>query len=124
MSDRRERLRAKLMSLVRICPETGCWVWQGRTSGSPGRGRSGRGHSYPRLDFDGGTMAAHRAMWILEHGPIPPRKQLDHRCRTRLCICPHPGHNEMTTHLRNQRRRAEHARRMRCDDPQDEACPH
>lgn len=111
---RRDRIRAQLMSRVVVDEATGCWLWQGRTSGEPGRGRAGRGHSYPRVDIDGGTMAAHRAMWIVEHGPIPPRKQLDHACRNRLCIRPDPGHNELVTHLRNQRRRDE-ARRMRCE---------
>lgn len=112
---RRDRLRAQLMSRVVVCEITGCWVWQGRTSGAPGRGRRGRGHSYPRVDIDGGTMAAHRAMWIIENGPIPPRKQLDHKCRNRLCIRPDPEHNELVTHLRNQLRRAEHHRRIRCE---------
>lgn len=112
---RRDRLREQLMARVVVCEVTGCWIWQGRTSGAPGRGRAGRGHSYPRVDIDGGTMAAHRAMWIIEHGPIPPRKQLDHKCRNRLCIRPEPEHNELVTHLRNQIRRAEHHRRIRCE---------
>lgn len=103
------------MSRVVVDPVTGCWIWQGRTSGAEGRGRAGRGHGYPRVDIDGGTMAAHRAMWIIENGPIPPRKQLDHECRNRLCIRPGPGHNVMVTHLRNQRRRDAAAREMRCD---------
>lgn len=103
------------MARVVVDEVTGCWIWQGRTSGAPGRGRRGRGHSYPRIDIDGGTMAAHRAMWIVEHGPIPPRKQLDHVCRNRLCIRPDEEHNELVTHLRNQLRRAEHARQIRCE---------
>jgi len=118
---RRDRIREKLMALVRVDEETGCWIWQGRTSGTPGRGRAGRGHGYPRVEIDGGTMAAHRVMWIVEHGPIPPRKQLDHVCRSRLCIRPDPEHNELVTHLRNQIRRAQAARSMRCDHIKTEA---
>ncbi|MDQ0472781.1 hypothetical protein QO011_005811 [Labrys wisconsinensis] len=46
-------------------------------------------------------------MWIVEHGPIPPRKQLDHCCpgRRRRCINPWSEHTELVTHKRNQARR-------------------
>lgn len=88
-------MRAYILSRVLVMPN-GCGIWQGRSSGT------GRGGGYPRFDYDGGTMAVHRAWWILENGPIPPRKQLDHTCRTRMCIfC-----TELVTHKQNQRRRA------------------
>ena len=41
--------------------------------------------------------------WIVENGPIPPRKQIDHLCRNRRCV--RPSHLEMVTHRKNQRRR-------------------
>lgn len=100
---RRERLRAKMMASVQIDPVTGCWLWTGPTSGKPEKGKTGRG--YGRVTIDGGTMAAHIVMWVIEHGPIPPRKHLDHVCRQRLCINPAPDHRELVTHKENMRRR-------------------
>jgi hypothetical protein len=99
MSIRRERIRDKILSRVRI-DENGCWIWLGPTSGSNGRGKD-----YPRMNLDGATVAVHRVSWIVEHGPIPPRKQLDHVCRNRLCVNPSPEHTEMVTHKINQKRR-------------------
>jgi len=94
---RRESLWAKVMARVRVMP-CGCWLWEGPTSGTSGRGRG-----YPRMSVDGGTMAVHKVMWIIKHGPVPPKKQLDHTCRTRLCV--NPDHTEMVTHKQNQKRR-------------------
>lgn len=96
---RREALWAKVMARVRVEPN-GCWIWLGPTSGETGRGRG-----YPRMCVDGATMAVHKVMWIIKHGPIPPKKQLDHVCRNRLCVNPDLPHNEMVTHKKNQRRR-------------------
>jgi hypothetical protein len=111
MNSRRDRIRAKVMARVEIVQgtvlDTPCHIWTGPTSGS-----SGRGKDYPRMCLDGGTMAVHIVMWVLENGPIPPRKQLDHLCRTRLCV--REDHLEMVTHKVNQRRRDE-ARRFKCE---------
>tara|TARA_R110002020_G_scaffold266483_35_gene481522 strand:+ start:6301 stop:6666 length:366 start_codon:yes stop_codon:yes gene_type:complete len=96
--DRRQRIRDKVMSRVEVDAETGCWIWTGATSGSNGRGKD-----YPRMSLDGATVAVHIAMFVVEHGPVPPRKQIDHICNRRLCV--NPDHLEMVTHLRNQRRR-------------------
>ncbi|WP_315751311.1 MULTISPECIES: HNH endonuclease signature motif containing protein [unclassified Bradyrhizobium] len=111
MTSRRDRIRAKVMSRVEIVAgplDTPCHIWTGPTSGSTGRGKD-----YARMCLDGGTMAVHIVMWVLEHGPIPPRKQLDHRCRTRKCV--NADHLEMVTHKQNQRRRDE-ARRFACEE--------
>lgn len=78
----------------------GCYVWQG-----PDSGKKGRGRGYPRMCVDGATMAVHIVMWIIRHGPIPPRKQIDHVCRNKMCVNPDPLHTEMVTHKENQRRR-------------------
>lgn len=53
------------------------------------------------MNLDGGTVAVHRAWFTNENGLIPPRKQLDHLCRIRLCVV----HSEMVTHKKNQLRR-------------------
>jgi hypothetical protein len=103
--DRRQRIREKVMARVEIDAATGCWIWTGPTSGS-----SGRGKDYPRMSLDGATVAVHIAMFVVEHGPVPPRKQIDHTCKRRLCV--NPAHLEMVTHLENQRRRDRRRARM------------
>lgn len=55
------------------------------------------------MSLDGATVAVHKTLWVVENGPIPPGKQLDHLCRNRLCVS--PNHLEMVTHKENQKRR-------------------
>lgn len=74
-----------------------CWIWTGGHSGN------GRGGNYPRMCLDGGTVAVHRTSWTNQNGMIPPRKQIDHKCRNRMCV--NPDHLEMVTHKENQKRR-------------------
>lgn len=107
---RRQSIREKILSRVSVDPVTGCWLWTGPTSGT-----SGRGHGYPRMSLGGQTVAVHIAMWTNEHGYIPGKKELDHKCRNRLCVNPDPKHLEMVTRKRNAMRREE-ARRMRCEE--------
>lgn len=103
---RRERIKAKIMGRVReeaapewMPPELGpCQIWTGPTSGE-----GGRGHSYPRMNLDGQTVAVHLVNWTNEHGFIPGRKQLDHLCRRRGCVS--DLHLELVTHKENQKRR-------------------
>lgn len=102
---RRDRIRAKIMERSHevkapdfLRPELGCCrIWDGPTSGN------GRGGDYGRMSLDGGTVAVHIASWTNEHGLIPPRKQLDHLCRRRLCV--NDEHLELVTHKQNQRRK-------------------
>lgn len=96
---RRDRIRQKIISRVEIDVDTGCWLWTGPTSGS------GRGGGYGRFCLDGGTYATHKAMWVCEHGPIPPGKQLDHTCPGHRRNCVNPAHLELVAHKENQRRR-------------------
>lgn len=100
MTDRRDKIRQKVMNRVRVDPETGCWIWTGPTSGS-----NGRGAGYPRMSLDGQTVAVHIVMFTNEHGFVPGKKQIDHRCRNRLCVRPDSEHLEMVTHKENMRRR-------------------
>lgn len=99
MTGRRDKIWDKVMSRVKVQSD-GCWIWTGPSSGQTGRGRG-----YPRMSLDGATMAVHKVMWIIKHGPVPPKKQLDHTCRVRMCV--NPDHTEMVTHKQNQRRRDE-----------------
>lgn len=116
LSGRRQKLFDKIVARVRIhLPRdgqtTGCWEYLGADSGKPGRGRDkGRGHSYGRMCVDGATMAVHIVMWVIFHGPIPPRKQIDHsgKCWTRKCC--NFDHLQMVTHKRNQKLRAQRSK--------------
>lgn len=105
LTGRRAAIVAKILARVEISPEipkglkTPCLLWTGADSGT------GRGGGYPRMKLDGGTVAVHIVMWIIEHGPIPPRKQIDHRCSVRRCV--NPDHLQMVTHKKNQKLRDE-----------------
>jgi hypothetical protein len=96
-TSRRETIRDRLMSQVRHTA-SGCMLWTGSHSGT------GRGGGYGRISLDGATMAVHRVMWTNEHGIIPHKKQIDHKCKNRLCI--NIDHLELVTHKQNQKRRA------------------
>lgn len=76
---------------------TPCWCWQGSCSGN------GRGGGYPRMNLNGQTVAVHRVVYTHFNGFIPGKKQIDHKCRNRMCV--NPDHLEMVTHKQNQKRR-------------------
>jgi hypothetical protein len=103
MTDRRQSIFDKIMARVKVhmTPragmETPCWEWTGPDSGT------GRGGGYGRMSVDGATMAVHIVMWVIQNGPVPPRKQIDHECAFRRCC--NPDHLRMVTHKRNQRLR-------------------
>ena len=56
-----------------------CWIWTGRNN------RNG----YGRVSWGGKEPVAHRLIWELHIGPIPPKHLLDHLCRNRNCVNPH-----------------------------------
>ena len=100
MKGRRRRIFARIyrrVIKVRGPLDTPCWIWQGTTSGN------GRGGGYARFKFGGVTAAVHRVMYELWHGPIEPRKQIDHLCRNRLCV--NPLHLEQVNQSKNVKRR-------------------
>lgn len=111
MSCRRDRIREKVMMRVDIDPVSGCWIWTGPTSGDKGRGKN-----YPRMSLGGQTVAVHIVMYTNEHGYVPSRKQIDHKCRNRLCVNPHPDHLELVTHKENQRRRDQARAAIACQE--------
>lgn len=95
---RRQRIIGKIMSRVEIDPLTECWTWQGPTSGD------GRGGGYGRMCLDGQTVAVHIVSFTNFYGYVPGKKQIDHKCRNRLCC--NPNHLEMVTPKRNATRRS------------------
>lgn len=105
MSDRAAKQWERIIANVRVSqtahePWHGgepCWTWQGGTSGE------GRGGGYGRISIDGCTAAVHRVVYTLVHGYVPAKRQIDHKCKNRLCC--NPAHLEDVTHRQNQKRR-------------------
>lgn len=99
MRQRREEIIERIKSNVKVCQETECWVWLGRTSGQG----NGAGRGYGRMTLGGTTMAVHRVVYTHYFGIILHKKQIDHKCCNRLCC--NPDHLEMVTHKQNCKRR-------------------
>lgn len=61
------------------------------------------GEGYGRIRIRGKLIPAHQASYIFYKGPIPEDMEIDHICRTPLCI--NPVHLEAVTHQENMLRR-------------------
>lgn len=87
----------------RVDVTTGCWLWAG------GKNNKGYGRYGPAF--------AHRIAYELLVGPIPEGLELDHLCRTPLCV--RPDHLEPVTHRENLLRgdtfAARNAAKTQCD---------
>ncbi len=70
----------------------GCWLWLGYLI------RRG----YGRVSLDGKMKLAHRVVYEILHGPIPPGLECDHLCRVRACV--NPDHIEPVTPSENAKR--------------------
>jgi hypothetical protein len=97
-------------------PDLGpCWLWTAADNGKNGygifRGGTERDKGGSRL-----WVLAHRYSYELHVGPIPDGHQIDHLCRTRLCV--NPAHHEPVSHkentLRSEGPSAQQARRDHC----------
>lgn len=64
--------------------EDGCWLWTGYSE-----------DGYGRL----GHLLAHVIAYEAVYGPVPAGLELDHLCRTTLCV--RPDHLEAVTHAVN-----------------------
>ncbi len=74
-------------------PTTGCWLWAGSRISS-GYGAFARGPGQWEL--------AHRVAYEIYVGPVAEGLELDHLCRTKLCV--NPRHLEPVTHRENMQR--------------------
>lgn len=69
-----------------------CILWTGAVTSS----------GYGCRRFRGRCESAHVVAYIEAKGEIPAGREIDHTCRTQLCI--NPDHLEAVTHLENVRR--------------------
>lgn len=106
--DRRKCIKQKVMDRVKVVTNlkmgSPCHIWQGPDSGN------GRGGGYPRMCLNGQTVAVHKVMFVNKNGFVPGKKQIDHKCRNRMCV--NPDHLEMVTHKQNQKRRGQAAKEL------------
>lgn len=84
-----EPTQRRILARMKEDPETGCWIWTGQL-------RRGYGQ------FRG--QPAHRISYEAFVEPIPEGLQIDHVCRNRACVRPHPEHLEPVTQAENDRR--------------------
>lgn len=77
--------------------DTPCWIWRGSVN------RWGYGKT-SRVRHGKRETLAHRAYYAEHVGPIPPGKQIDHRCRIPACV--NPDHLEVVDAVQNTRRSA------------------
>jgi hypothetical protein len=101
-SFRRENILAKLWSKSSYDYATGCWLWNGPTSGN------GRGGGYGRVSINDTTCAVHIVSYTHFYGYLPASRQVDHKCNNRRCW--NPDHLQLVTHRRNQILRAKRAK--------------
>lgn len=87
-------LPPEIASKIRPIPITGCWEWLGA--------RDSRG--YGNVKVGRRVRKAHRVIYELLRGPVPPGCECDHLCRVPWCV--NPEHVEVVSHAENVRRGA------------------
>ena len=83
--------QAKSHPLGYVIQGNGCWDWVGHVN------PKGYGYSSSRAPHY--EAFAHRRVYAMTKGPIPPGLTLDHLCRNRLCV--NPDHLEPVTNREN-----------------------
>lgn len=82
-----------------------CWLWKGPKTDA------GHGFFYGALCIDGKPWRAHRLMWTLANGPIPPKMHICHHCDVPLCC--NPAHLFLGTNADNMADRNSKQRQAR-----------
>lgn len=110
--------RERFDAAVHMEPNTACWLWTGTVTREK--------HGYGRLEVNGKPTVAHRYAYEQFIGPIPPDCDLDHKCRTTLCV--NPWHLEPVSHKENVLRgtspAAKHAKQTHCKNGHPLNGPH
>lgn len=99
----RQSLIDRILQKSKICEISGCWIWQGATSGKHEKGKTGRG--YGKISIHGHMAFVHRVMYVCYFGYVPHKIQIDHKCSNRLCV--NPYHLEAVSAKENSKRRTE-----------------
>lgn len=96
---------------VRIDPQWGCWLWQGKLDDA----------GYPIIWRGRRPVKAYLVVYEAEIGPVPPGLVLDHQCKVRSCVRAEGGdrgwsHLEPVTQSVNLQRRhwRRQVKRTRC----------
>ena len=91
-------LKERLISHIKINPETQCWEWQGSKRNGYGRMIVGS-----RKDQTRKSESAHRVSYEIYHGEIPNGMEVCHKCDNPCCI--NPEHLFVGTRQDNMRDR-------------------
>lgn len=83
----------RVLERVTLAPD-GCLLWTGAQIST----------GYGSVSIRSQHSLAHRLVYQAFVGPIPEGLELDHLCRTKLCV--NPAHLEPVTHAENSRRAA------------------
>jgi hypothetical protein len=93
------KLPQRIQDKVEIEPNSGCWIWTGRVQ---------KGRGYPVFDFynplnqKNRPVRVNRLLYEMYVAGIDDGLELDHLCRTPLCV--NPKHLEAVSHAENMRR--------------------
>lgn len=100
--------RDKVLSSFTV-QDDGCWRWD--------RARNRHGYGVVTIRSEGRktSTTAHRLVYELLAGPIPPGLQLDHLCRNPTCV--NPAHLEPVTNGVNHRRAIDARGTFLCGHP-------
>lgn len=85
----------RLMSGYSVCPDMGCWIWNGATYQN----------GYGWLKAFGQVVSAHRLSFELHKGPIPKGMHILHSCDVKACV--NPDHLRAGTHADNMKEAAD-----------------